>query len=269
METGQQLRGQVALVTGGNTGIGAAIVKSLAQAGAHVVINYVENQAATEQLIGEVRLEGGSADAIRADVSRESDVVGMFDKMRKRHGTLDILVANAGVQHDAPFVEMSLAAWQGVLDVNLTGAFLCARQAAREFVRRGIVPERSRSAGKIVFTSSVHQMIPWAGHANYAVAKGGLGMLTKTIALELAEQRIRVNAIAPGAIKTNINHAAWDTQDAAQQLINLIPYGRIGEPIDVGPTVVWLASDDADYVTGTTIAVDGGMLLYPGFRTGG
>ena len=269
MSSKQPLCGQVALVTGANTGIGAAIASSMAQAGAHVVINYVTNDTAAEDTVAAIRRQGGSSDAVLADVSREHEVVSMFAQTVKRHGTLDILVANAGIQRDAPFTEMTLASWQQVLDVNLTGAFLCAREAAREFLRRGVVPSRSKAAGKIVFTSSVHQVIPWAGHANYAVAKGGLGMLTKTLAQELAAHKVRVNAIAPGAIKTNINRAAWEREDEARNLLGLIPYGRIGEPTDVGPVVSWLTSDEADYITGATIVVDGGMLLYPGFRTGG
>lgn len=164
---------------------------------------------------------------------------------------------------------MSLEDWHRVIEVNLTGAFLCAREAAKEFVRRGVVRERSAAAGKIIFTSTVHQIIPWARHANYAASKGGMELLMKTIAQELAPHRVRVNSIAPGAIKTDINKKAWQSSEAAADLVKLIPYGRIGEPADIGPVAVWLASDDPDYVTGTTIFVDGGMLLYPGFRTGG
>jgi glucose 1-dehydrogenase len=217
----------------------------------------------------EIRRDRGSASATLADVSREDAVKEMFERTVKRHGTLDILVSNAGVQRDAPFTEMSVADWQQVLDINLTGAFLCAREAAREFLRRGVVPDRSRAAGKIVFTTSVHQQIPWLGHVNYAVAKSGLEMLMKTVAQELAERKVRVNAVAPGAIKTDINRSSWETEEASRELLGLIPYGRLGEPADIGPAVVWLASDESDYVTGTTLFVDGGMLLYPGFRTGG
>jgi glucose 1-dehydrogenase len=164
---------------------------------------------------------------------------------------------------------MTLAQWQKVIGINLTGAFLCAREAAREFIRRGVVPERSKAAGKIVFVSSVHEVIPWSGHANYAASKGGIMLLMKSVAQELAPHKIRVNSIGPGAIKTRINKSAWETPEAESELLKLIPYDRVGEPADIGKVAVWLASDESDYITGTTIFADGGMLLYPGFSTGG
>jgi glucose 1-dehydrogenase len=179
------------------------------------------------------------------------------------------MVANAGLQRDAPLAQMSLAQWQKVIDVNLTGQFLCAREAAKEFVRRGVVPEVSKSAGKIVCMSSVHQIIPWSGHVNYASSKGGVGMLMQTLAQELAPQHIRVNAVAPGAIRTPINTAAWDTPEAEAELLKLIPYRRVGDPDDIANAVVAIASDLLDYVVGTTLFVDGGMTLFPGFATGG
>jgi glucose 1-dehydrogenase len=179
------------------------------------------------------------------------------------------LINNAGLQQDAPFHEMSLQQWERVISVNLTGQFLCAREAAREFLRRGVVPEVSRAAGKIICMSSVHEVIPWAGHVNYAASKGGIMQLMKSMAQELAPQKIRVNSIAPGAIKTPINRAAWETREALNSLLTLIPEGRIGEPGDIARTAVWLASDLSDYITGATIFVDGGMTLYPGFAAGG
>jgi glucose 1-dehydrogenase len=162
---------------------------------------------------------------------------------------------------------MTLEQWNRVMDVNLTAQFLCARAAVREFNRRGLMPEVSRAAGKIISMSSVHDVIPWAGHVNYAASKGGLMMFLKSLAQEVAHRKIRVNAISPGAIRTNINRAAWETAEA--ELLSLIPYERIGDPMDIGQVAVWLASDASDYVTGTTIYVDGGMTLYPGFREGG
>jgi glucose 1-dehydrogenase len=152
---------------------------------------------------------------------------------------------------------------------ELDRQFLCAREAVREFLRRGVVPEVSRAAGKIICMSSVHEVIPWAGHVNYASSKGGVMQLMKSMAQELAPQKIRVNSIAPGAIKTPINRAAWETPEALNKLLELIPDGRIGEPEDVARAAVWLASDLSDYMTGATIFVDGGMTLYPGFATGG
>jgi glucose 1-dehydrogenase len=205
----------------------------------------------------------------QCDVSREEDVQRMFAGTISTYGTVDILVNNAGLQRDAPFEEMTLEQWNYVLDVNLTGQFLCAREAVREFLRRGIVPERSRSAGKIICMSSVHEVIPWGGHANYATSKGGIFMLMKTIAQEFAPRKIRVNSIGPGAIKTPINRKVWETPEAESRLLKLIPYDRIGVAEDVAAAAVWLASDESDYVTGTTLFVDGGMTLYPGFGTNG
>ena len=193
----------------------------------------------------------------------------MFADVVAQFGTVDILVNNAGLQRDSPFQEMTLEQWNYVLAVNLTGQFLCAREAVKEFLRRGVVPERSRAAGKIICMSSVHEVIPWAGHANYAASKGGIMMLMKSIAQEFAPSKIRVNSIGPGAIKTPINHAAWATPAAEKKLLELIPYDRVGVVEDIGAAAVWLASDDSDYITGTTLFVDGGMTLYPGFSTNG
>jgi glucose 1-dehydrogenase len=263
------LRGQRALVTGANSGIGAAVARALAQAGARVVINYVVNPEAAEHLVDEIRTEGGEAMALAADVSDEGQVQRMFRDMIDAWGGIDILVANAGIQRDAPFHEMTLEQWSKVLEVNLTGQFLCAREAVRAFLRQGIDPKRSCAAGKIICMSSVHDVIPWAGHVNYAASKGGVLMFMRSLAQEVAHAKIRVNGISPGAIRTPINRAAWSTPEAEADLLRLIPYERVGDPMDIGHAAVWLASDASDYVTGTTLYVDGGMTLYPGFREGG
>ncbi|MFI0712912.1 SDR family oxidoreductase [Streptomyces inhibens] len=263
------LKGQKALVTGANSGIGRATAVALGRAGADVVVNYVAGREEAEKVVEEITSFGVRAAAYEADVSDEGQVVGMMDRMVQEFGTIDVLVANAGLQRDAPFTEMTLAQWQKVLDVNLTGQFLCAREAAKEFLRRGVVPEVSRAAGKIICMSSVHQIIPWSGHVNYAASKGGVQMMMETLAQELAPKKIRVNAIAPGAIKTPINRDAWDTPKAQKDLLRLIPYDRIGAPEDIAHAAVGLASDLLDYVVGTTLYVDGGMTLFPGFATGG
>jgi glucose 1-dehydrogenase len=263
------LTGQKALVTGANSGIGRAVAIALAEAGAAVVVNYVtgldEARAVTEQIAA----AGGKAIALRADVSNEKQVEEMFEEACDAFGTLDIVVANAGLQRDAPFENMTLAQWNTVINVNLTGQFLCARAAVREFLRRGPRPEVSRALGKIICMSSVHEVIPWAGHANYAASKGGVMMLMKSIAQELAPRGIRANGLAPGATRTPINTAAWSTPEAYQALMRLVPYKRIGEPDDIARAAVWLASDDSDYVNGVTLFVDGGMTLYPEFASGG
>jgi glucose 1-dehydrogenase len=263
------LAGQRALVTGANSGIGQAVALTLAQAGADVVVNYVVNDEAAEAVTAEAEKSGVRALAHKADVSQEDQVQGMFARMIKELGTIDILVSNAGIQRDAPLEEMTLHQWRQVLDVNLTGQFLCAREAVKEFKRRGVVPSVSCAAGKIICMSSVHEVIPWAGHVNYAASKGGIELMMKSIAQETAPYRIRVNSIGPGAIRTPINRPAWETPQAYEKLMTLVPYRRIGEPEDIGRLAAWLASDQADYITGTTIFIDGGMTLYPGFATGG
>jgi glucose 1-dehydrogenase len=264
----QSLAGQVALVTGANSGIGHAVALAMARAGADVVVNYVTHPEAAQEVITGIEQSGRRALAIRADVSNEEDVDAMFAQAVAAFGTLHIVVCNAGLQRDAPLTEMTLAQWSTVIGVNLTGQFLCARAAAREFLRRGAV-DVSAALGKIICMSSVHQQIPWAGHVNYAASKGGILQMMQSMAQELAPHRIRVNGIAPGAIRTPINTAAWSTPAAYEALMKLVPYGRIGEPSDIAQAAVWLASDAADYVTGTTLFVDGGMTLYPAFRDNG
>ena len=269
MNPNPKLKGQSALVTGANSGIGKAVAIALANDGANVVVNYVTHPEAAEAVVTEIKNNGGTAIALQADVSKEDQVQAMFQAMYKQFGTIDILVNNAGLQKDSPFENMSLADWQLVIDINLTGQFLCAREAVREFLRRGIVPERSVAAGKIICMSSVHEVIPWGGHVNYASSKGGIMLLMKSMAQELAPKKIRVNSIGPGAIQTPINRAAWETPEALNKLLTLIPYTRIGQPEDIGKLAAWLASDESDYITGTTVFCDGGMTLYPGFSTNG
>jgi glucose 1-dehydrogenase len=263
------LKGQKALVTGASSGIGEAVALALGAAGADVVVNYRRGTAAAERVAESIRSCGSRASVHRADVSSEEQVREMFRHMFAAFGTIDILINNAGLQQDAPFEEMTLDQWNRVISVNLTGQFLCAREAVREFKRRGVVKEVSCSAGKIICISSVHEIIPWAGHVNYAASKGGVMLMMKSIAQEVAPYRVRVNSIAPGAIRTPINTAAWQTPEAYAALMELVPYKRIGEPEDIARAAVWLASDHADYITGTSLVVDGGMTLYPGFAEGG
>ena len=265
----QLLKGQKAIVTGANSGIGKAVAVALGHAGADVVVNYVVGEAEAEAVCDEIRRCGSRALAILADVANEQQVQAMFEQAIENFGTIDILVNNAGIQRDAPFDEMSLEQWQQVIEVNLTGQFLCAREAIREFKRRGVNPDVSCSAGKIICMSSVHELVPWAGHVNYAASKGGVMLMMKSIAQEVAPYRIRVNSIGPGAIRTPINRPAWETQEAYDKLMELVPYKRIGEPEDIARAAVWLASDEADYINGTTLFIDGGMTLYPGFTENG
>ena len=263
------LSGQVAVVTGASSGIGQGVAIALGQAGAMVVVNYRGERDGADKTARAVEAAGSEALVVQADVSSEADVESLFHQTKERFGTFQIVVANAGLQQDAPAHEMSLDQWRKVIDVNLTGQFLCCRAAIREYLARGPQPEISRATGKIICMSSVHERIMWAGHVNYAASKGGVMLMMQSLAQEYAEKRIRINSIAPGAIKTPINREAWSTPEALEKLLKLIPYGRIGEPEDIANAAVWLASDHSDYVTGETLYVDGGMTLYPGFQEGG
>jgi len=266
----KKLQDQVAIITGASSGIGAGVAKAMAAAGAQVIVNYPVDQARAmaEAVVADIASLGGVAITYKTDVSKENEVQQMFADVISLYGTVDILVNNAGLQKDSPFDKMTLEQWNFVLAVNLTGQFLCAREAIKEFLRRG-VNGKSLAAGKIICMSSVHEVIPWAGHANYAASKGGVMLMMKTIAQEYAPHMIRINSIAPGAIQTPINHDAWDTAAHLESLLKLIPQKRIGKVEDIGNAAVWLASDDADYVNGTTLFVDGGMTLYPGFEDNG
>ena len=264
----QPLKGQKAIVTGASSGIGAGVAVCLAKAGADVVVNYASSLKGAQAVVDEIKSLGCSAIAVKADVSQEGDVETLFGEALKAFGTVDILVNNAGLQQDAPFTEMTLAQWNKVIGINLTGMFLCSKLAVKEFIRRGTV-QYSRSIGKIICMSSVHEIIPWAGHVNYASSKGGVRMFMQSLSQELAPQKIRVNSIGPGAIQTPINREAWETKEALDSLLELIPYGRIGVPEDIGKAAVWLASDESDYVNGQTLFVDGAMTLFPEFARGG
>ena len=263
------LEGQPALVTGANSGIGEGVALALAAAGADVAVNYVMHPEVAEEVAHKITAMGRRAITLKADVSKEDEVEAMYASAIKEFGTLHISVSNAGLQRDSPLIDMTLEQWNTVIGVNLTGQFLCCRAAAREFLRRGVIDSVSKAAGKMICMSSVHEVIPWAGHVNYASSKGGIMMMLKSIAQELAPHYVRVNGIGPGAIRTPINTEAWNTPEAYKSLMTLVPYKRIGEPDDIAQAAVWLASDASDYVTGQVLFVDGGMTLYPGFATGG
>jgi glucose 1-dehydrogenase len=259
------LTGQAAIVTGASSGLGRASAIAFAKAGAKVAVNYNSSADKAHEVVAEIEQAGGEAFACEADTSDEAAVLNLFDETVERFGGVDIVFANAGMQKDAAYADLTLEDWKRVIDVNLTGQFLVSREAVRRFRKQG---DRgfSRAIGKILFMSSVHEVIPWAGHANYAASKGGSGMLMRTLAQEIAGDRIRVNGIAPGAIATEINEDATADQD---KLLELIPYGRIGDPEDVARAALFLVSEAADYIVGSTLTIDGGMSLYPGFRDNG
>ena len=258
----RRLEGRRALVTGANSGIGREIALRLAREGASVIINYNSRPEDADAVVEEINEIGVSAIAIEADISKESQVDEMFARAVEEFRGLDILVNNAGMETHHPFLEMPLDAWRRVIDVNLTGAFLCAQRAARMMVKAG-------SGGSIVNISSVHQLIPWGGYSHYCASKAALDMLGKTIALELATQKVRVNTIAPGAIKTPINQKVWGDPEGLRDLLTKIPVKRIGQVEEIASVVAFLCSDEASYMTGAVLYVDGGMTLYPEFRHGG
>src|ERR1700724_3566917 len=239
------LGGQKALVTGASSGIGRAIALALAEAGADVVVNFIGPPDAADEVLSAIKKIGTKAFPIPADVSEEGQVQTMFKRAIEELGTVDILVNNAGIQSNAPVDRMTIEQWNSVISTNLTGQFLCAREAIREFKRRGIVSAVSVSS------------------------KGGVMLLMKSVAQEVAALKIRVNSICPGAIRTPMNKSAWEDREAYDSLMTLIPYKRIGEPEEIGRLAAFLASDYADYITGVSIFVDAGMSLYPGFETGG
>ncbi len=260
------LAGQKALVTGASKGLGQAMAIGLAQAGADVVVNYYSDEQGARWTAAEIEKLGRKAIMFKADVADEKEVQSMFRSMIETFGRIDICIANSALQLNAPVDEMTLAQWQRVISVNLTGVFLCSRESVRAFKRQGINRSISYACGKLILISSVHDVIPWEGHANYAAAKGGLILFMKSLAQEVAHLRIRVNAISPGAIRTPMNVEKLTSPEVFKAvLLKLIPSKRIGEPEEVARVAVWLASDESDYVQGTTIYIDGGMTLYPGF----
>ena len=260
---------QTVLVTGASSGIGQGIAIAFGQQGANVIVNYYSDADGANETLKKIEKAGGNGITYKADVGEEDEVLRMFKEVTDEFGTLDVLINNAGIQDDAAFADMTLEQWQNVMSTNLDGQFLCAREAVKQFLKQEKKGVKDKAIGNIIFISSVHDIIPWAGHVNYASSKGGILMLMKSLALEVAPKKIRVNGISPGAIATDINDEVWKDEEQKKKLLELIPYKRIGLPEDIANVAVWLASGQSDYVTGTTIYVDGGMTLYPGFVDNG
>ncbi|HTB69583.1 MAG TPA: glucose 1-dehydrogenase [Solirubrobacteraceae bacterium] len=252
------LDGRRALVTGGDSGIGEGVCFELAAHGAAVAVNYVGAPDAAEKIVGELEDAGAEALAVRMDVASESDVQRAFAEARNAFGGIDLLVNNAGVEHPYVLLDMPLEAWQKVIDVNLTGAFLCAREAARAM-------RDEQRGGTIVNVSSVHEQIAWERFSHYCASKGGMKLFAQSIAKELAPLGIRVVNVAPGAVDTPINKSVLENPEESATVLSEVPLGRWGHVEDVARAVAWLASEQASYVTGATLFVDGGMTLYPRF----
>lgn len=253
------LTGRKAIVTGGSSGIGKATAERLGVEGASVCVNYYSDKEAADAnaVVDTITKAGGKAVAVQADVGDEAQVAAMVAKTVEAFGGLDLLVNNAGIEKQVPLLEMPLELWDAVLRTNLTGAFLCMREACKEMAANG--------GGVVVNMSSVHEFIPWPGFAHYCASKAGVKLLMETAARELAPKKIRVLNIAPGAIATPINDFVLDDPEAMHEVESEIPLGEFGQPEQIAAAVVWAASDEASYITGTTIVVDGGMSLYPKF----
>lgn len=257
-EPARLLAGRAALVTGGDSGIGQEIALELARHGAAVAINYLDDPATAEEMVRSVEAAGGSAIAVQMDVSDEGQVENAFSEAAQALGTIDLLVNNAGIEAPFELVEMPLDEWRKVIDVNLTGAFLCAREAARSMLAAG-------ASGTIVNISSVHEQIPWRRYSHYCAAKAGMKLFAQSVARELAPKGVRVVTVAPGAIETPINASVMADPAQRKEVLDQIPSGRWGKPADVARAVAWVASPQASYVVGSTLFVDGGMTLYPEF----
>lgn len=259
-DAGGRLAGKVALVTGASSGIGFETAARLGEEGAAVAVNYRSDEDGAREAVSRIERAGGRAIAVQGDVSSEEDVRRLVRETESGLGAPDVLVNNAGMQSERPFLEMSLEDWEQVVSVNMTGAFLVSREVIGSMVERG--------GGTVVNMSSVHQLIPWPRFAHYAASKGGLKLLTETLALEFAGRGVRVNGVAPGAISTPENAEKLQDPQQKASLESLIPWDRVGESAEVAACVAFLASDEASYVTGATLFVDGGMSLYPGFEEG-
>lgn len=247
-----RLKDKVALVTGANSGIGRAIATRFAVEGAHVAVNHLQGGHRAEDAAAEVASFATSSMAVAGDVSKREDVERMVGEVVARFGRLDIAVNNAGIEIKKPFLEVTDEEWNRVIAVNLYGVFLVSQAAARQMAKQG-------GGGKLVNISSVHEDIPFPEYAAYCAAKGGVRMLMRNLAMELAPLKINVNNIAPGAIATPINQAVLEDPQAKRNAVSEIPWGRFGKPEEVAAVAVFLASEEAEYVTGSTYYVDGGL----------
>lgn len=255
------LEGKVVIITGAATGLGKAMALRFGKEKAKIVINYRNPDRNVNDMIKEIEQSGGQAIAVQGDVTVEEDMKNLIREATEQFGTLDVMINNAGVENEVPSHELTLNDWNHVINTNLTGAFLGCREAISYMLKHNI-------QGSILNMSSVHEIIPWPHFVHYAASKGGMKLMTETLALEYAPKRIRVNNIGPGAINTPINAEKFEDPILRQGVIDMIPMGYIGEPEEIAAVAAWLASSEASYVTGITLYADGGMTKYPSFQGG-
>ncbi|KIL52892.1 glucose-1-dehydrogenase [Jeotgalibacillus campisalis] len=256
-----ELKGKTAIVTGASSGLGKAIALRFGEEKMNVIVNYLNKKEEAQQVAGDIEKAGGKAIAVQGDVSVEEDIDRLIQSAHEHFGSLHVMMNNAGIQNEVPSHEMTLEEWNKVISVNLTGTFLGSTKAIAYMLEH-------RIQGSVINMSSVHEIVPWPHFVHYAASKGGMNMLSQTLALEYAGQGIRVNNIAPGAINTPINKEKFDNEEQRDEVLSMIPMKKIGEPEQVASVAAFLASDQASYVTGTTLFVDGGMKLYPSFAAG-
>ncbi|QTL50339.1 MULTISPECIES: glucose 1-dehydrogenase [Priestia] len=257
----KDLEGKVVVITGSSTGLGKSMAVRFATEKAKVVVNYRSKEDEANSVLEEIKKVGGEAIAVKGDVTVESDVINLVQSAIKEFGKLDIMINNAGLENPVSSHEMSLSDWNKVIDTNLTGAFLGSREAIKYFVENDV-------KGTVINMSSVHEKIPWPLFVHYAASKGGMKLMTETLALEYAPKGIRVNNIGPGAINTPINAEKFADPEQRADVESMIPMGYIGEPEEIAAVAAWLASSEASYVTGITLFADGGMTQYPSFQAG-
>lgn len=257
----QDLNGKVAVITGGSKGIGSAIAKRFGAEKMNVVINYNSDPAGAQRAVDTVNQAGGNAVSVQANIATEDGVKTLLKTALDNFGDLDVWVNNAGMEIKSPTHQVTLDDWNKVTAIDQTGVFLGSRTALAYF-------KEHHKPGNIINMSSVHERIPWPTFASYAAAKGSVKLFTQTIAMEYAQDNIRVNAIGPGAINTPINAQKFADPQQYQQTVNMVPMNRIGTPEEVAAGAAWLASEESSYVTGITLFIDGGMTLYPAFKDG-
>ena len=257
----KDLEGKVVVITGASKGLGKAMALRFGEEKAKVVVNYRSTKKDLDEIVGSIKASGGDAITVQADISKEEDVIRLINEAVEAFGTIDVMINNAGLENEVPSHELSLEDWNKVISTNLTGCFLGSREAIKYMVEHDV-------KGSVINMSSVHEQIPWPHFVHYAASKGGVKLMSETLALEYAPKGIRVNTICPGAINTPINEEKFNDPEAKQQVLDLIPMGYIGKPEEVAACAVWLASKESSYVTGLSLFVDGGMTQYPGFQAG-